>query len=45
MAWLSILRSLPLRRLSIIIPKAAIIWLKNSSDPVGFPLKITELLT
>jgi len=31
--------------LSIITPKASTIWLKNSTDPIGFPLKVTELLT
>ncbi len=44
MVWLSFLRSLPLGRLSIIIPKASTIRLRNSSVPTGFPLKITELL-
>ena len=29
----------------ILIPKASTIWLRNSSDPIGFPLKNTELLT
>ena len=45
MVQLSILRGLPLGRLSTAIPKVSIIWLKNSSDPIGFPLKITELLS
>jgi len=39
------LRGLPLGRLSIIIPKASTIRLRNSSDPIVFPLKVTELLT
>ena len=33
------------RASSIIILKASIIWLKNSSDPIGFPWKITESST
>jgi hypothetical protein len=41
----SLLRGLPLGPLSIIIPKASTIRLVNSSDPIGFPLKVTELLT
>lgn len=45
MVQLSILRVLPLGRLSIIVPKASTIWLKNSLDPIGVPLKVTELLT
>ena len=44
MIWFSILGSLPLGRLFIVIPKTAIIWLSNSSDPIGCPLKVTELL-
>ena len=36
----------PLRRLSIIvILKILTIWLGNSSDPIGFPGKTTELLS
>ena len=45
MVQFSILRGLPLGRLSTAIPKVSIIGLKNSSDPIGFPLKITELLS
>jgi len=45
MLYLSILRGLSSGRLSIIIPKASTIWLRNSSDPIGFPLKITESFT
>jgi len=45
MVYLSILRGLPLGRLSIVIPKASTIWLRSSSDPIDFPLKVTELLT
>jgi len=41
----SILRGLPLECLSMVIPKISIIWLRNSSDPIGLPLKVTELLT
>jgi hypothetical protein len=33
MVWLSILRSLPLGRLSIIIPKTSTIWLKIPQAP------------
>jgi len=29
----------------IVIPKASIIWLRNSSDSIGFTLKVTEILT
>ena len=32
-------------RLSIIIPKASTIRLRNPSDTIGFPLEVTELLT
>jgi len=45
MIFLSILGGLLLGRLSIIIPEASTIWLRNSSDIIGFPLKATELLT
>ena len=45
MVLLSILRGLPLGRLSIIMPKTSTIWLKNSLDLIGFSLKATELLT
>ena len=45
MIYLSISRGLPLGRLSIVIPKASTIWLRNSSDPIGFPGKATELLS
>lgn len=45
MVQLSILRVLPLGRLSIVIAKASTIWLRSSSDTISFPLKITELLT
>ena len=38
MIQLLILRGLPLGCLSTVIPKALTIWLKNSSDPIGFPL-------
>ena len=38
MVYLSTLRGLPLGLLSIIIPKASTIWVRNSSDPIGFPL-------
>ncbi len=38
-------RSLTLGRISIIIPKASTIRLRNSSDPTDFSLKIIELLT
>ncbi len=41
----SILRGLSLGHLSIVIPKTSIIRLRNSPDPIGFPLKVTELLT
>jgi len=44
MVWLSFLRGLLLERLSIIMPKASTIRLKNSSDLIGFQLKVTELL-
>ena len=27
------------------MPKTSIIWLRNSSDPIALPSKITELLT
>ncbi|GAI12329.1 unnamed protein product [marine sediment metagenome] len=42
MVYLSILRGLLSGRLSIVMPKASTIWLKNSSDPIGCPLKVTE---
>ena len=45
MILLSILRGLPLERLSILIPKASTIRLRNSSDLIGFLLKVIELLT
>jgi len=38
-------RSLTLGRLYIVIPKASTIRLRNPSDPIGCPLKVTELLT
>jgi hypothetical protein len=41
----SILRGLPLGRLSIIIPKVSIIRLKNLSDLIDFLLKVIELLS
>ena len=41
----SILRGLHLGRLPIIIPKASTIHLRNSSDSIGFPLKVIELLS
>ncbi|GAI11443.1 unnamed protein product, partial [marine sediment metagenome] len=34
-----------LGRLVIVIPKTSTIWLRNSSVPIGFLLKITGLLT
>jgi len=40
MVLLSVLQGLPLERLSIAIPKASTIWLRNSKDPIGFPLKL-----
>ena len=43
MIWLSILRDFPLGRLSIITPKASTIRLRNSSDFIVFPLKVTEI--
>jgi|GEM_PF-6308158 len=38
----SLLRGLPLGYLSIVIPKASNIWLRNSSEPKGpvFPILI-----
>lgn len=45
MVQLSILRVLPLGSLSMIITKASTIWLRNSSDAIGFPLKAAKLLT
>jgi len=45
MFYLATLRGLSLGHLSIIMPKASTIRLRNSSDPIGFPLKITELLS
>ncbi len=45
MVQLSLLRSFLLEHLFILIPKVSTIWLRNSSDPIGFPLEITELLT
>jgi len=36
---------LSLGRLSTIIPKTSTIWLRNSSDPIGFSPKVTALLT
>jgi len=30
--------------ISIVIPKESTFWLRNSSDPIGFSLKVTELL-
>ncbi len=45
MVYLSLLRGLRLGCLSIVIPKTSTIWLRNSSDPIGFPLKVAELLT
>lgn len=44
MVYLPLLRILSLGRLSIMIPKASAIWLRNSPDPTGCPLKVTELL-
>jgi hypothetical protein len=42
----SILRGLSSGRLSTIVPKASIIWLRNFSDPIiGYLLKVIELLT
>ena len=45
MVYLPTLRVLSLERLSIVITKALTIRLRNSSNPIGFPLKVTELLT
>lgn len=45
MVQLSILRVLPLGSLSIIITKALTIRLRNSSNPIDFLSKVTELLT
>jgi len=44
MVLLSILRGLPLACQSTVIPKASTIWIRNSSDPIGLPLKVTKLL-
>ena len=41
MVYLSILRGLALVRLSIVMPKASTIWLRKSSDTIGFQLKVT----
>jgi hypothetical protein len=45
MIQLSILRGLSLGRLSVIIPKVSVIRLRKSSAPIGFALKVTELLS
>jgi hypothetical protein len=45
MVYFSFLQDLLLEHLSIIVlPKVSTIWLKNSSDPIGFSLKVTEIL-
>jgi len=40
MVWLSILRGLSLGRIFTVISKVTTIFLRNSSDPIGFPLKL-----
>ncbi len=45
MVWLSFLRGLPLRRLSIVISKTPTSRLRNSSDFIDFRAKVTELLS
>jgi len=45
MVYFPLLRGLPLKHLYIIISKASSIWPKNSTNPISFPLKVTEILT
>jgi hypothetical protein len=42
---ITFLQGLLLGLLSIIIPKVSTIWFKNPSGSIGFPLKVTGLLT
>jgi len=45
MVKISLLQGLPSGRLSIVIPKASTIRLRNSSGRIDFPLQAAGLLT